>query len=150
MNSLIIKAPAKINLSLDVLRKREDGFHEVEMVMQTIALYDFLELSETEQGVELECSLKWLPCDSSNLAYKAAQLMIDTFSINKGVKIRLEKNIPVAAGLAGGSTDAAAVLKGMNRLFGLGLDNIGLAELGKRLGADVPYCINGGTDCTKN
>ncbi len=141
-----LKAYGKINLGLDVVRKREDGYHEVRMIMQTVSVYDSLELAKTETpGIKLETNLDWLPVDEGNLAYRAADMLMQEFGIKKGVHIRLEKNIPVAAGMAGGSTDAAAVLKGVNELFSLGLSEQELMKRGVKLGADVPYCIMGGT-----
>lgn len=141
-----VKAYGKINLGLDVVRKREDGYHEVRMIMQTVSVYDSLELAKTETlGIKLETNLDWLPVDEENLAYRAADMLMQEFGIKKGVHIRLGKNIPVAAGMAGGSTDAAAVLKGVNELFSLGLSEAELMKRGVKLGADVPYCIMGGT-----
>ena len=145
MTGLEIEAHAKINLSLDVLRKREDGYHDLKMIMQTVTLHDTVKLEAVDKGIRLECNSKWVPCDGANIAWKAAGLLIDQYNIKSGVKITITKRIPVAAGLAGGSADAAAVLRGMNDLFSLGLDPAELRSLGKQLGADVPYCIGGGT-----
>lgn len=146
LNTIELKALAKINLGLDVLGKRENGYHDVKMVMQTIYLYDNVTLSKTEEpGIEVKTNLFYLPVDENNIAYKAAKLLIDEFQIPYGVLIQLEKHIPVAAGLAGGSSNAAAVLVGMNRLFSLGLSREELMERGVQLGADVPYCIMRGT-----
>lgn len=146
MKELKLKAMAKINLGLDVLRKREDGYHELRMIMQTIRLYDKLQLTATEApGIRVKTNLSFLPVNEDNLVYRAAALLRDEFGIEKGVFINLEKHIPVAAGLAGGSSDAAAVLVGMNRLFRLGLTMEELMERGVKLGADVPYCIMRGT-----
>ncbi len=143
---MILRAPAKINLGLDVLRKREDGYHEVKMVMQTVAMFDTVELTETrESGITLETNRSFLPVNENNLAYKAASLLMQEFGVTSGLHIRLQKFIPVAAGLAGGSSDAAAVLVGASRLFGLGLTPQDLMVRGKKIGADVPYCILGGT-----
>ena len=145
-NTVTLKALAKINLGLDVLGKRENGYHDVRMVMQTIYLYDNVTLEKTEKaGIHLECNLFYLPVDESNIAYKAAKLLMDEFDIKEGVHIVLDKHIPVAAGLAGGSANAAAVLVGMNRLFSLGLTQEELMERGVSLGADVPYCVMRGT-----
>lgn len=145
-NTLTLKALAKINLGLDVLGKRDNGYHDVRMVMQTIYLYDNVTLTKTEEsGIRLETNLPYLPVDEKNIAYKAAKLLIDEFQIKKGVSIKLDKHIPVAAGLAGGSSNAAAVLVGMNRLFRLGLSQEELMERGVSLGADVPYCVMRGT-----
>ncbi|MBO4377234.1 MAG: 4-(cytidine 5'-diphospho)-2-C-methyl-D-erythritol kinase [Lachnospiraceae bacterium] len=139
------KAYAKINLCLDVLGKREDGYHEVSMIMQTIGLCDDVTLRKQDEGISLSVGGSDLPADESNLAFKAAKLMKDTYDIKEGVKISLKKNIPIAAGLAGGSSDAAAVMLGMNELFNLGIDKDELCKLGVKIGADVPYCIKGGT-----
>ncbi len=145
-NTLTLKALAKINLGLDVLGKRDNGYHDVRMVMQTIYLYDNVTLTRTDEpGIRLETNLPYLPVDEKNIAYKAAKLLIDEFQIKKGVSIKLDKYIPVAAGLAGGSSNAAAVLVGMNRLFRLGLSQEALMERGVSLGADVPYCVMRGT-----
>lgn len=145
MDEIAVKALAKINLGLDVLRRREDGYHEVKMVMQTIHLFDRLQMEKTESKICLETNLSFLPVDESNLAYRAAKLLKDEFNLKEGVHIVLNKRIPVAAGMAGGSTDAAGVLYGMNELFGLGLKRYELMERGVQLGADVPYCIMRGT-----
>ena len=145
MDELAVKALAKINLGLDVLRRREDGYHEVKMVMQTIHLYDQLHLKKIESGIHLETNLGFLPVDESNLAYRAARLMKEKYQIEEGIDIRLNKRIPVAAGMAGGSTDAAGVLYGINELFNLGIKRKELMELGVQIGADVPYCIMRGT-----
>lgn len=146
MEKLELRALAKINLGLDVLGKRENGYHDVRMVMQTIYLYDEVALQkEKEPGIRLESNLFFLPSDENNIAYKAAKLLTEEFGIREGVSIMLKKHIPVAAGLAGGSSDAAAVLFGMNRLFALGLNREELMERGVKIGADVPYCIMRGT-----
>lgn len=146
MDSIELKAYAKINLGLDVLRRREDGYHDVKMVMQAVGLHDTVRLQKTEEeGIFLRCSNETLPADSGNLAYKAVHMLKEEFSLSDGVSIGLEKRIPIAAGLAGGSTDAAAALKGMNELFALGLSEEELMERGVRIGADVPFCIMGGT-----
>lgn len=143
---LFVKAPAKINLALDVLRKREDGFHEVNMVMTTIDLADRLEIGElSADRIHLTTSSGFLPEDDRNLAYRAAQLVKDRFGIQKGVSIAIDKQIPVAAGLAGGSSDAAAVFRALNRLWQLGLSKGQLAELGTEIGSDVAFCVHGGT-----
>lgn len=139
------KAYAKINLSLDVLRKREDGYHEVKMIMQSIGLCDDITVKKQPSGIKLVMNTKTLPNNEKNLAYKAAALMIDEYNITSGVAISLKKNIPVAAGLAGGSTDAAGVMLAMNELFELGATKEELMKKAVRLGADVPFCILGGT-----
>ncbi|MBQ9605998.1 MAG: 4-(cytidine 5'-diphospho)-2-C-methyl-D-erythritol kinase [Lachnospiraceae bacterium] len=151
--SLELKAYAKINLGLDIERKREDGYHELKTIMQQIDLYDVIKLyAEAESGgseeqgqILISCSDSLVPSNERNLAYKAARLLFDEFDITDAVLIEIEKNIPVSAGLAGGSTDAAAVLKGINEYFGLGLSQEELIERGVKLGADVPFCIMGGT-----
>lgn len=146
MKELKLKAMAKINLGLDVLRKREDGYHDLRMIMQTIRLYDKVQLTVTEApGIRVKTNLSFLPVNEDNLVYRAAKLLMEEFDIQKGVFINLEKHIPVAAGLAGGSSDAAAVLVGINRLFRLGLSREALMERGVKLGADVPFCILRGT-----
>ena len=146
MKELKLKAMAKINLGLDVLRKREDGYHDLRMIMQTVRLYDRVQLTVTEApGIRVKTNLSFLPVNEDNLVYRAAKLLMEEFEVKKGLFIQLEKRIPVAAGLAGGSSDAAAVLVGVNRLFGLGLTQKELMERGVRLGADVPYCILRGT-----
>ena len=142
MDTIRLKARAKINLGLDVVRRREDGYHEVKMVMQMLRLYDQIDIEKTqESGILVRSNLSFLPTDERNIAYKAAKVMIDQFGLEQGVIIRIEKHIPVAAGMAGGSTDCAAVLYGMNKLFGLRLNQKKLREIGVKLGADVPYCL---------
>ena len=142
MDTIRLKTRAKINLGLDVVRRREDGYHEVKMVMQMLRLYDQIDIEKTqESGIFVRSNLSFLPTDERNIAYKAAKVMIDQFGLEQGVIIRIEKHIPVAAGMAGGSTDCAAVLYGMNKLFGLRLNQKKLRELGVKLGADVPYCL---------
>lgn len=145
MNEYQIKAFAKINLGLDVVRRLENGYHEVRMVMQTVGIYDVLSLEKTDAGITVTTDNGELPTDESNLIYKAARLMLEHYGISGGVKIHLQKNIPIAAGMAGGSTDAAATLKGINRLFDLGCTLKELMKLGVSIGADVPYCVMGGT-----
>ncbi|WFR57382.1 4-(cytidine 5'-diphospho)-2-C-methyl-D-erythritol kinase [Anaerocolumna sp. AGMB13025] len=146
MNSIKLKAHAKINLGLDVVRRREDGYHEVRMIMQTIGLYDKLTINRTNNNsIVINTNLHYLPTDENNLVYKAVSLIQREYHIEQGVYINLEKKIPVAAGMAGGSTDAATALYGMSRLFDLNLKKPELMKLGLRLGADVPYCIMRGT-----
>lgn len=145
-DTIKLKALAKINLGLDVLGRRENGYHDVRMVMQSIYLYDNVTIEKTEEpGIQLVTNLYYLPIDENNIAYKAAKMLMDEFQILSGVKIILDKHIPVAAGMAGGSSNAAAVLVGMNRLFGLNLSQQELMERGVKLGADVPYCVMRGT-----
>ncbi|MEH7125096.1 4-(cytidine 5'-diphospho)-2-C-methyl-D-erythritol kinase [Bacillus sp. JJ1532] len=143
---LLVKAPAKINLSLDVLHKRVDGYHEVEMIMTTIDLADRLELTLLEQeDIKIISHNRFVPDDQRNLAYQAALLLKERFQVKKGVAITIEKAIPVAAGLAGGSSDAAAVLRGLNKLWDLGLSLDELAVIGAEIGSDVSFCVYGGT-----
>ncbi|MGE7696545.1 4-(cytidine 5'-diphospho)-2-C-methyl-D-erythritol kinase [Lysinibacillus sp. NPDC094177] len=143
---LYVKAPAKINLTLDVLYKRPDNYHEVEMVMTTVDLADRISLESREDGViEIISTDNFVPNDHRNFAYQAARLVKDTYGIEQGVSITIEKEIPIAAGLAGGSSDAAATLKGLNELWNLGLSIDELAELGAKIGSDVSFCVYGGT-----
>ena len=146
MDKIKLKALGKINLGLGGLGRRPNGYHDVRMVMQTVYLYDQILLEKTDkEGISLETNLFYLPVNENNLAYRAAKMLIDEFAIKEGVHISLEKHIPVAAGMAGGSSNAAAVLYGMNRLFQLGLTDQELMDRGVQLGADVPYCIMRGT-----
>ena len=146
MKEIKLKAKAKINLGLDVLRKREDGYHEVRMIMQTIPLYDKLTIRTAEDAqIRVQTNLHFLPVGEDNLAYRAAKLLMDEFQIKQGVEIELAKYIPVAAGMAGGSSDAAATLVGVNKLFELGLSTEELMARGVKIGADVPFCVMRGT-----
>lgn len=145
MNSYQIKAYAKINLGLDVLRRLENGYHEVKMVMQTVGIYDELTLTRTEAGITVTTDKEELPIDDNNLIYKAARIMMEEYHLEGGIHIHLKKNIPIAAGMAGGSTDAAATFKGISRLYDLDCTLEELMKLGVRVGADVPYCVLGGT-----
>ncbi len=141
-----LRALAKINLGLDVLRKREDGYHELRMIMQTINMYDQLEIEASKTpGIKITTNLPFIPVNENNLVYKAAKLLLDEFQIEQGITVDLQKFIPVAAGMAGGSSDAAATMIGVNRLFGLGLSVKELMERGVKIGADVPYCLLRGT-----
>lgn len=143
---LSLKAYGKINLGLDVLRRREDGYHDVRMIMQTVGIFDRVDLIwKEEPGIQVETNLYYLPTNENNLVYKAAKLLMDEFQVQEGLLIRLRKFIPVAAGMAGGSSDAAAVLFGVNKMFRLGLTTEELMERGVKIGADVPYCILRGT-----
>ncbi|MFD2671549.1 4-(cytidine 5'-diphospho)-2-C-methyl-D-erythritol kinase [Marinicrinis sediminis] len=140
------KAPAKINLSLDVLHKRDDGYHEVEMIMTMVDLADRLEMEELPRDtIMITSQAGYIPLDEKNLAFQAARLIKDRYDVKKGVYIHLDKQIPVAAGLAGGSSDAAATLRGLNRLWGLNIPEQELRKLGEELGSDVPFCVSGGT-----
>lgn len=145
MEQCIRKAYAKINLGLDVIGRLENGYHEVKMIMQTVGIYDVLTFTKITEGIVITTDNGELPTDDNNLIYKAARLMMEKYHISQGVKIHLEKNIPIAAGMAGGSTDAAATFWGMNELFELGAEEKELRDLGVKVGADVPYCIMGGT-----
>lgn len=146
MDRICLKANAKINLGLDVIRKRPDGYHEVRMIMQMLSLHDRVTIEKTDEpGIRLTTNLSFLPNDERNIAWKAAKQMQETFALPGGVSIQIEKRIPVAAGMAGGSTNCAAVLLGMNSLYDLGLDIEALKAIGVKMGADVPYCIMGGT-----
>lgn len=137
-----IKAHAKVNLGLNVVSRREDGYHELEMIMAPIALHDLIYINAIDSGIELSSNSYNMPTDERNIMYKAAKLMIDTFGIKKGVKIHVYKHIPIQAGLAGGSADGAAVIKAMNKIFRLNQTNEQLAEIGKQIGADIPFCIH--------
>lgn len=147
MKKVCLKAYGKINLGLDVLRKREDGYHDLSMIMQTVGVYDDVIITETgvEGEITVETDTAVLSSGKDNLAYMAAKMLFDEFGINPGVNIHLNKRIPIAGGMAGGSADCAAVLKGINEMFGLGLDKEALMKRGVKLGADVPYCVLGGT-----
>ena len=145
MNSIDLKSRAKINLSIDVLGKREDGYHIVEMIMQTIDLYDQIKIKEVEgNSIKIKSDSVDIPLNEDNIVYKAANLLKEKFNVSKGIEISIQKNIPVAAGMAGGSSNAAAVLVGLNKLWNLGLSKNELKEIGLQLGADVPFCITGG------
>lgn len=146
MNFIKLKAYGKINLGLDVVRKREDGYHEVRMIMQTVNIFDRIEIRKTKNSdIKIKTNLYYLPTNEDNLVYKSAKLLMEEFKISQGVVIDLKKHIPVAAGMGGGSSDAAAVLYGINRMFGLGLSIEDLMIRGVKLGADVPYCLLRGT-----
>lgn len=151
MNSIELKSRAKINLSIDVLGKRQDGYHLVEMIMQTIDLFDIIKIfSLNEDKIIISSNSKDIPTDSSNIVYKAVSLIKQEFNIKRGIEIYIEKNIPVAAGMAGGSSNAAAVLVGLNKLWNLNLSKSKLKELGLQLGADVPFCIEGEASLAEN
>ena len=140
-----VEANAKINLTLDILGKRPDGFHEVAMVMQSIGLHDTLTMEKTDGEIALSINVPWLKADEKNLAWRAAELVRQEYGLTGGVRMELTKRIPIAAGLAGGSADAAAVLKGMNELYNLQMSEARLCELGAKLGSDIPFCLMGGT-----
>ena len=146
MDEMTVKALAKINIGLDVTGVREDGYHLVRMIMQTVHMYDLVTVSKSaEAGITMKSNAKYLPTNDDNLCVKAAKLLAEEFDLKDGTQIRLSKRIPVAAGMAGGSSDAAAVLYGMNQIHGLGLSKKQLMERGVRIGADVPYCLMRGT-----
>ena len=141
---------SKVNLGLDVLRRRDDGYHEVRMIMQTLKLCDELYFEETQKKeISIVCNSENLECDENNLIYRAARLIMDEAGIDRGLDIRLKKNIPIAAGMAGGSSDAAAALVALNKMFGIDFDIAKLKEIGVKIGADVPYCIEGGTQLSE-
>lgn len=146
MNSITKKAYGKLNLSLDIVGKREDGYHLVRMIMQTVNLYDVITIEKQAQpGISLTTNRQDLPTNKDNLIFQAASLLLNEYNISEGVRIHLEKHIPIAAGMAGGSADCAATLTGINELFSLGLSTEELQQRAVTLGADVPYCILGGT-----
>ncbi|WP_353095553.1 4-(cytidine 5'-diphospho)-2-C-methyl-D-erythritol kinase [Tissierella praeacuta] len=145
MKEIIMESYGKINLGLDVLYKREDGYHEITTIMQQIGLSDTLVISEIKEGIKLDCDNKEVPLDSTNLVYLAWKKLQERTGVNKGIKVKIHKKIPIAAGLAGGSTNAAAVLKGLNEIWRLGLSKEELMDIGVEIGADIPYCIMGGT-----
>lgn len=148
MKYLKVRAHGKINLGLDVVRKREDGYHEVRMIMQTVGIYDGIDIVRKggkTREIEIETNLKYLPTNENNLAYKAAKMLMDEFDINEKIYIKMKKMIPVSAGMAGGSADCAAIFRGMNKMYDLGLSEEELKRRGVCLGADIPYCIMEGT-----
>ena len=146
MDKITVKAPAKINLTLDVLGRRENGYHDLRMIMQTIHLFDRLHIKKTkEPGIKLTTNLSYLPVNEDNLVYKACRMLKQEYQITRGIRVFLQKELPVAAGMAGGSADAAAALIGMNKIFDLQIPKHKLMEYGVKLGADVPYCIMKGT-----
>ena len=136
-----VRAYAKVNLALDVVRKREDGYHDLEMIMAPITLHDLIYINVIPEGIEIESNSKIVPTDQRNIMYKVAKLMQERYGLKKGVKIFVYKHIPTQAGLAGGSADGAAVIKAMNKLFHLNLSYEEMAALGKEVGADIPFCI---------
>ncbi len=141
----IARSYAKVNLTLDVLGKREDGYHDVKMIMQTLSLFDLVIVDKEDSGISIKTNIKNLPTDEKNIAWQAANAFFEYTKTDGGAKILIHKNIPIAAGLAGGSGNAAAVLCALDRLYGTGLSDKELCEIGLTLGADVPYCILGGT-----
>ena len=146
MKSIKLKAYGKINLGLDVLGKRDDGYHDLDMIMQSVDLYDEITITKNNSGeITVKTNTDKIPNDKSNLTYKAAKLLMEEFGVEKGVEIEIQKNIPISGGMAGGSTDCAAVLRGINKLFKLKLSDEKLMARGVRLGADVPFCVLGKT-----
>ncbi len=146
MKTIKLKARAKINLTLDVIGKRENGYHDLKMIMQTVGLHDNITLTRiAEDEIRLSSNMSWMPTDERNLAWRAAHLIKQTYGITEGISIDIHKRIPVAAGLAGGSADCAAVLVGMNHLFSLHLPRTKLEELALTMGTDIPYCVRRGT-----
>lgn len=145
MEEIIIPAPAKINLALDIKGLRDDGFHEVEMIMQSISLHDLVTIKKNNKGINLTTTNSHLPDGRDNIAFRAAELILNKTVACGGVAIHIDKRIPVAGGLAGGSTDAAAVLKGINQLYNLNINNKQLKKMAASLGSDVPFCLQGGT-----
>lgn len=146
MNKLVLESYGKINLGLDVLYKKENGYHEINTIMQEISLRDIVTLKNIdEKHIIIESNKREMPLASENLAYKAWEAIKEKTKIDRGIYIKIEKNIPLAAGLAGGSSNGAAVLKGLNQLWDLGLSKEELRDMGKELGADIPYCLLGGT-----
>lgn len=144
-NEVIIEAPAKINLTLDVINKRQDGYHNIATVMQQISLADRVFIKRADNGITLSTDSHSLAVNEENLAYQAARMMLNHYGLNEGIQIFIEKNIPIAAGLAGGSSDAAAVIKGVKQLFALDISASEMFALGACLGSDVPFCLMGGT-----
>lgn len=142
MNGMKIRAHAKINLGLNVVGKREDGYHELEMIMAPISLHDLLYINIIDEGIEISSNSTIMPVNEKNIMYKVAKAMMESYDIKKGIRIHIYKHIPMQAGLAGGSADGAAVMRAINLLFKLGLSYEELAELGKTIGADIPFCIH--------
>ena len=149
MNEVTLRAPAKINLSIDVTGRLPNGYHTVEMIMQSIGLCDIVTVKKRQEGISLSCVERFVPSDQRNIAWKAAEAFFQNFSLKGGAHITIEKKIPVAAGLAGGSTDAAAVLKALNLMYGKPFSHEKLVEISKKLGADVAFCLKGGTQLAK-
>ncbi|MCL2699591.1 MAG: 4-(cytidine 5'-diphospho)-2-C-methyl-D-erythritol kinase [Defluviitaleaceae bacterium] len=146
MNNILLKARAKINVGLDIADKRADGYHELRTVMQTVGLHDTVFIKKIDRkAIKLVTNLRWLPTDERNIVYRAVDFLIEKYNIDGGVFIEITKNIPVAAGLGGGSSNCAAALVGMRNLFGLPVTNAELMTLGRQFGADVPYCLMRGT-----
>ena len=145
MNKIEIDSYSKINLTLNILGKRPDGYHNIETIMQSINLADRIFIKEEEEGIKIRCSHPLVPVDSQSLTYRTAEKILNRYRIIKGVKIEIEKKIPLASGMAGGSANSASILVGINKLFALNLSNKDLREIGEELGMDVPFCIQNGT-----
>lgn len=145
MNKIEIKAYAKINPAIDIIKKRTDGYHEVQMIMQSVELHDKVILNKTEREIIVKCDNPQVPEGEKNIAYRAAKIMFDKYNIQSGISIEIIKNIPISAGMAGGSSDAAAVIKGINQLFELKLHIDEQEKIALSIGADVPFCLMGGT-----
>lgn len=145
----VLKSYAKINLTLDVLSKRADGYHDISSVMQTVGLFDLITVCRAKSGISIGCGSRYVPNDSRNIAWKAAERFFEYTGVRGGADIEIQKNIPVSAGLAGGSGNGAAVLCALDALYGTALSDEQLYEIGAQLGADVPYCINGGTQLAR-
>lgn len=149
-NTIKIPANAKVNLSLDVIRRREDNYHDLEMIMQEIDLKDHIFIKEIDEDeIRISCNEEEVPTDKSNIVYKISYTIKEKFNIEKGLEIHIEKNIPLAAGLGGGSADAAATIKGLNQLWNLNMSEQDMIDISKPLGADIPFCIIGGTAVAK-
>lgn len=149
MDEIVLESFGKINLSLDVLYKRDDGYHELNTIMQQIGLKDRIILKNRNNGIKIECNDEGVPLDNGNLVYKAWEKIVEKTGVNRGIHIIIDKNIPVASGLAGGSANGATVLKGLNTLWDLNLTERELMDIGLEIGADIPFCIIGGTAWAK-
>jgi len=145
MKEIEIDSYSKINLTLNILAKRQDGYHDIETIMQSINLADRICIKEGKEGIKIKCSHPLVPVDSQSLTYRSAEKVLNRYRITKGVKIEIDKKIPLASGMAGGSANSASILVGMNKLFTLNLSNKDLREIGEELGMDVPFCIQNGT-----
>jgi len=145
MKEIEIKSYSKINLTLNILGKRRDGYHDLETIMQSINLTDRIFIKEEKEGIKIKCSHPLVPTDTQSLTYRSAEKILSRYRIKKGVKIEIDKKIPLASGMAGGSANSASILVGINKLFALSLSNKDLSEIGEELGMDVPFCIQNGT-----
>jgi len=145
MNAIVINSYSKINLILNILNRREDGYHEIETIMQSVNLADKITITEKEDRIEIECNNPQVPVNNKSLAYRSAEKILKKYKIERGVKIKIDKNIPIAGGMAGGSANSAAILTGINKIFNLNLSNEDLREMGEELGMDVPFCLRNGT-----